>query len=146
MYRIYYVGDGSADLDVVIRDLVANLDKTTLSQVNFKFVINALPYHFLSFKIASAIRYVNDQLGGQVALDTLRYFLQHISDWNEGSSTVANNSLTTVMNNIAGTVSTLTGLKKEDIRKEIAHYSSTDGLTRQWIKFSMGSLRMPGTP
>jgi hypothetical protein len=101
----------------VIRQVVASLDKSTLSQINFRFVINALPYHFLSFKIASAIRYVNDQLGGDIALDTLRYFLQHISDWQEGSNNVNNNSLSTILNNIAGTVATMTGLKKEDIRK-----------------------------
>jgi protein-disulfide isomerase len=50
------------------------------------------------------------------------------------------------LNNLAGQVSSLTGLPKDQIRTELAHYSTTDGLTRQWSKYAMGSLRMPGTP
>lgn len=50
------------------------------------------------------------------------------------------------LNNLAGQVSSLTGLPKDQIRPELAHYSKTDGLTRQWSKYVMGSLRIPGTP
>lgn len=50
------------------------------------------------------------------------------------------------MNNVAKAVSTLTGLSNEDIRKEIAHYSTTDNETRKWIKYAMGTLHVSGTP
>lgn len=50
------------------------------------------------------------------------------------------------MENIAIKVASLTGLNKDDIRKELAHYSTTDGRTRGWAKYVMGSLRIPGTP
>lgn len=50
-------------------------------------------------------------------MDVFRYFLQNLADWGEKSPTVINNSINTVMNNIAGIVSTLTGLPKDDIRK-----------------------------
>jgi hypothetical protein len=74
----------------------------------------------------------------------LRYFLDNLDSWDEKS--IKSVTINQFLNNLAGQVSSLTGLSRDDIRKEIAHFSTTDGLTRQWSKYVMGSLRIPGTP
>jgi len=43
---------------------LAGLDQATRAKLNIRYLINALPYHILAYKITTAIRYVNDQLGG----------------------------------------------------------------------------------
>ena len=108
------------------------------------FAINVLPYHIASFKLAEAVRYVYDHSGSQDALSVLRYFLDDISSWDEAS--LKKVTIADRMESIAIKVASLTGLNKEDIRKELAHYSATDGRTRAWAKYVMGSLRIPGTP
>ena len=74
----------------------------------------------------------------------LRYFLDNLDSWDEKS--IKSVTINQFLNNLAGQASSLTGLPRDDIRKEIAHFSTTDGLTRQWSKYVMGSLRIPGTP
>jgi hypothetical protein len=83
MYFILYLGDGSAEFDHTIQDFVKGLDQATLSQINFKFALNVLPYHITSFKLAIAVRYVHAQQGNEEALRVLRYFLDNIESWNE---------------------------------------------------------------
>ena len=141
---LFDLGDGSADFDKTIQDFTKGLDQDTLSKVSFRYDLNVLPYHISSFKLATAVRYVQAQLGNQEALRVLRYFLENIESWDEKS--IEKITINAHLNNIATKVSSLTGLNKDDVRKEIAHYSATDGQTRQWAKYVMGSLRIPGTP
>ena len=144
MYLIADSGDGSADFDKTIQEFTKEIDQDTLNKISFRYDINVLPYHISSFKLATAVRYVQAQLGNQEALRVLRYFLENIESWDEKS--IEKITINAHLNNIAAKVSSLTGLNKDDVRKEIAHYSATDGQTRQWAKYVMGSLRIPGTP
>jgi DNA topoisomerase VI subunit B len=90
------------------------------------------------------VRYVYDHQGSEEALRVLRYFLDNIDSWNEES--IRKLTINQFLNNLAGQVSSLTGLPRDDVRTELAHFSKTDNLTRQWSKYVMGSLRLPGTP
>jgi hypothetical protein len=59
---------------------------------------------------------------------------------------IKNESIRGLITRIAQRVSTLFGLKTEDVVKELAHYSATDGKVRQWSKFLMGAVKVAGTP
>lgn len=50
------------------------------------------------------------------------------------------------MNRIALRVNVLFRLDTQDVLKELAHYTATDGKVRQWSKFVMGSIKAAGTP
>jgi hypothetical protein len=67
-----------------MRSVINSFDQSTLNQITFKYAINALPYHINSYKLAQAIKYVNDKKGSSEALRCLRLFLDNISDWDEG--------------------------------------------------------------
>jgi DNA topoisomerase VI subunit B len=127
-----------------VREFMGGLDAESLSKISLKVAINILPYHLTSEKLAIAVRYVQEQRGSEEALRVLRYFLDNVDSWNEQS--VRSLTINQFLNNLAAQVSSLTGLPRDDIRTELAHYSTTDGLTRQWSKYVMGSLRIPGTP
>jgi hypothetical protein len=90
------------------------------------------------------VKYVNDQKGPAVALDVLRYFLDTVANW--GESAFLKTTISGVMNNVAQEVSTLTGLKSDDILKAITHFSANDNETRKWVKYTMGTLHVSGTP
>lgn len=87
------------------------LDQGTLSQINFKYAINVLPYHLTSFKLAIAVRYVYNLKGSEEALRVLRYFLDNISSWDEAA--VKSITINEHLNNIANKVSSLTALNKD---------------------------------
>lgn len=74
----------------------------------------------------------------------MRHFLDNVENWLEAA--LSKTTIANFMNNLAKEVSALTGLPTEDIRKEVAHYSDTDGETRKWVKYAMGTLRVSGTP
>jgi DNA topoisomerase VI subunit B len=120
------------------------LDAQSLSKISLKVAINALPYHITSQKLLTAVRYVHEQQGSEEALRVLRYFLDNIESWDEQA--IRRITINDFLNNLAGQVSSLTGLPRDAVRTELAHFSATDGLAREWEKYVMGSLRIPGTP
>lgn len=78
MYKESNTGDGSAEFDQTIRQVISKLSADQLAKITFRYAISALPYHIASFKLAQAVKYVNDQKGSVQALQVVRKFLDNI--------------------------------------------------------------------
>lgn len=50
------------------------------------------------------------------------------------------------MDELSADLSTITGLDQDEIRKQVAHYSTTDRDTRKWVKYAMGTLHAGSAP
>jgi DNA topoisomerase VI subunit B len=94
--------------------------------------------------LAQAVNFVNSKNGSALALTTLRQFLDNIENWDEKA--IQKISISDHITNIANKVSEITKIPVDNVRPELLHYSETDGETRKWTKYVMGTLHIPGTP
>jgi hypothetical protein len=58
MYLHFHVGDGSADLNQNITELLKKLGNLTDSKISFRYYLLALPYHIFSMKMAQGYYYI----------------------------------------------------------------------------------------
>ena len=57
-----------------------------------------------------------------------------------------NLTISAFMAKVAKQTSEWTGLAESDVLKAVKHFSETDRDTRLWVKYTMGTLHIPGTP
>ena len=74
----------------------------------------------------------------------LHHYFDTYKNWIEEE--INNTPLSKLMDELAKDLSTFTGLDEAEIRKEVAHYSKTDGKTRSWVKYAMGTLHAGSAP
>lgn len=132
------LGFDTRDFDVkIVRALQAQLPKEVINQISWRIVGQAKPWHLTAHKIIQAINLVRDQKGNEQALSVFRYFLDHISSWD--NTFLQTNTINQFMDQLAAQVSTLSGIPKESIRPQLAHYSDYDGKARYEFKHSIGN-------
>lgn len=81
-------GDGSADLNDRIVQVVQQLGNLTDSKIAFRYYLLALPYHIYSTKLSQGYEYVREVKGDQLAYRYIQYCMDHVQAW--GESTVLN--------------------------------------------------------
>ena len=74
----------------------------------------------------------------------MRQFLDTNDLWTEPNN--VDLSISAFMEKIAKQVNEWTGLSVGDILNALKHSSTFDGETRKWVKYTMGTLHIPGTP
>lgn len=124
--------------------MVSSLAQSQPGKVSYKYALQVLPHRIFSFKVTQAIRYVNDKQGPEEALKLLRYFVENVKLWSEEA--INDTPFSIVLDSLAQTVASLTGLPESDLRTQIAHFSDYDYLTRKWAKYAMGTLHASFTP
>lgn len=136
--------DDSADFDQNFQKVWTALGSDLQNRISLRFISLSLPYHLASQKLTQAIIYVQQAKGNTQALALFRDFLSNIDKYDEKN--IQNESIGGLMIRIAQRVNSLFGLNTEDVLKELAHGSASDGKTRQWSKVVMGSIKVAGTP
>ena len=106
--------------------------------------MQVLPLRIFSMKVTQAVRYVTDQKGSEEGLKLVRHFFDNYKTWSE--ETISKTSLSTLLDNLAKDASTQTGLAYDDLRREVNHGSTSDGGTRRWLKYAMGTLHAGSAP